>query len=419
MKKLFRVACSLCAMFMLVALVGCGKDNTSPQPNPGPDPGPEPSQKEIFVVENLEYNAVEVTINPTSEDVVYFAFLYPDTNEMFGDRMQEEIYVDIRYMDNFEDFLTQGTQTLTFQGLIGHSHYRVVYFEFDEALGKKVGDLILSERITTPDAPEEIGLEVFDVKGMSAKITVTPPTEDMRYFCWVYTMENYEGYLNSSDYEILAYDYSYWATVSQMYGIELEEMIEFDTNVGTATYSTDDLVLVAEWDTEYIVWVYGVTTKGEVTTNITRRTFKTAAPGTSSMTFEVPNIDVNWYEENTSEGPLRGWRAKATIVPSNKEEKYFATITNKNWYDWYFTEDNKGRSDDDYIMSQILYNAQRPSSQLPEMYKSGDYEFDCFTEREILLRPDREYAVFVFGMDENGATTSLSVFPFTTGSTPQ
>lgn len=419
MKKFFRIAYSVCAMLALVALVGCAKDNASLQPNPGPEPGPEPSQKEMFVVESLEYNAVEVTINPSSEDVVYFAFLYPDTAEIIGERSQEEIYVDIRYMDNFEDFLTQGAQTLTFQGLIGHSHYRVVYFEFDEALGKKRGDLILSERITTPDAPEEIGVEVFDIKGMSAKVTITPPTEDTRYYCWVYTVEDYERLQNASDYEILAYDYSYWLTTSQMYGIELEEMIEFDTNVGSATYSTDDFLFVAEWDTEYIVWVYGVTTKGEVTTNITRRTFKTAAPGTSSMTFDVPNVDVYWYEETTAEGTIRGWRANATIVPSNKEEKYFATITNKGWYDWYFTENNKGRSDDDYIMSQILLNAQCPSAQLPTMYKSGDYEFDCFTEREILLKPEREYAVFVFGMDENGATTSLSVFPFTTGVMPQ
>jgi hypothetical protein len=254
---------------------------------------------------------------------------------------------------------------------------------------------------------------------MSANITVTPPTEDMRYFVWVYTMDSYERYQHQSDYELLAYDYSYWAYTSQMYGITLEEMIEFDTNFGTKSYSTDDFLLVAEWDTEYLVWAYGVTTSGEATTNITRRTFKTAAPEPSDMTFDVPNIDVEWYEETTSEGVIRGWRAKASIIPSNKEERYFATITNKGWYDWYFTEDNDGRSDDDYIMNEILRNAQKPSKELPAMYKSGDMVFDCYTEREILLRPEREYAVFVFGMDDNGATTSLSVFPFTTGPMPQ
>ena len=399
-------------MFTAVVMVGCGKD-------PDTKPEPKPNKEEVtFEVVSLEYDAVEVTVTPKNEDATYYAFLYPDTEEVMG-RDNLEIYVDIRYSEYFEDLLTSGTQTLTFQGLIGHSHYKVVYFEYDEATGKKVGDVLFSERITPPDAPEEIGLEISDITGMSAKITVTPPSEDLRYFVWLYTMDSYERYQHSSDYELFVYDYSYWAYASQMYGITLEEMIEFDTNVGTKTYSSDDFLLVAEWDTEYLVWAYGVTTSGEVTTNITRRTFKTAAPEPSSMTFEVPNIDVEWYEEETPEGPIRGFRANATIIPSNKEEKYFATITNKSWYDWYFTEDNDGRSDDDYIMNQILYNAQKPSSELSKMYKSGDYEFDCFTEREILLKPDREYAVFVFGMDENGATTKLNVFPFTTGAMPQ
>lgn len=412
MNKLFKGVMSLCVMFTAVVMVGCGKD-------PVTKPEPKPNKDEVtFEVVSLEYDAVEVTITPKNEDAIYYAFLYPDTEEFMG-RDNLEIYVDIRYSDYFEDLLTSGTQTLTFQGLIGHSHYKVVYFVYDEATGKMVGDVLFSERITTPDAPEEIGLEISDITGMSAKITVTPPSEDLRYFVWLYTMDSYERYQHSSDYELFVYDYSYWAYASQMYGITLEEMIEFDTNFGTKTYSTDDFLLVAEWDTEYLVWAYGVTTSGEVTTNITRRTFKTAAPEPSSMTFEVPNIDVEWYEEETPEGPIRGFRANATIIPSNKEEKYFATITNKSWYDWYFTPDNDGRSDDDYIMNQILYNAQKPSSELSKMYKSGDYEFDCFTEREILLKPEREYAVFVFGMDENGATTKLNVFPFTTGAMPQ
>lgn len=410
MNKVLKGIYALCAIF---ALVGCGKEDVPPAQDP------EPSKDKVsFEVEALEYNSVDVTITPKSEESIYYAFLYPDTEEFMG-RDELEIYVDIRYSDNFENLLTSGTQTLTFQGLIGHSHYKVVYFEYDEATGKKVGDVLFSERITTPDAPEEIGLEVSDIKGMSANITVTPPSEDLRYFVWLYTMDSYERYQNSSDYELFSYDYSYWAYASQMYGITLEEMIEFDTNFGTKTYSTDNFLLVAEWDTEYLVWTYGVTTSGEVTTNITRRTFKTAAPKPSDMTFEVPNVDVEWYEEETPEGTIRGYRAKATIIPSNKDEKYFATITNKNWYDWYFTEDNDGRSDDDYIMNQILYNAQKPSSELPAMFKSGDIEFDCFTEREILLKPEREYAVFVFGMDENGATTKLYVFPFTTEAMPQ
>ena len=228
MNTFYKYAMSLFAMLTAVVMVGCDQETNEPTPTP------KPNAEVIFEVENLEHNTIEVTITPKNEDAIYYAFLHPDTEDFMG-RDNLEIYVDIRYGDYFEDLLTSGTQTLTFQGLIGHSHYKVVYFEFDVETGKKVGDVLFSERITTPDAPEEIGLEISDITGMSAKITVTPPSEDLRYFVWLYTLDSYERYQHSSDYELFGYDYSYWAYASQMYDITLEEMIEFDTNTGTKT----------------------------------------------------------------------------------------------------------------------------------------------------------------------------------------
>ena len=413
MDKLFTKLFSLCAVVAALVLVGCGKDDVKPEPKP------EPQKKEVsFNVEELEYNKVKVTVVPPSDDVVYYAFLHPDTDD-FMNRAPEEIYVDIRYGDYFDTLLTSGTKTLTFEGLIGHSFYRVVYFAFDEVLGQKIGDIIYSERIVTPDAPELFDIEVSDIKGMSAKISITPPESNLRYFFWLYTMDSYERYQHSNDYELLIYDYSFWVYIAELYGYKLNEVIKMDTVVGPVSLSTDDVLKIAEWDTEYLIWAYGINTDGTVTTPITRKVFKTAAPKSSNMTFDVADISLKWYEQTTPEGLLRGWEADATIIPSNKNEKYFATITNKDWYDWYFSEYNDGRSDDEYIMNQILINTSKTSSQLPSMYKSGDFVYNCFKEREILLKPDREYAVFVFGMDENGATTSLNVFPFTTGSMPQ
>lgn len=412
MNKLFTKLFSLCAVVAALVLVGC-KDGMEPEPLP------EPQKKEVsFNVEELEYNKVKVTVVPPSDDVVYYAFLHPDTED-FMNRAPEEIYVDIRYADDFDIFLSSGTKTFTFEGLIGHSFYRVVYFAFDEVLGQKIGDIIYSERIVTPNAPELFDIEVSDIKGMSAKISITPPESNLRYFFWLYTMDSYERYQHSSDYELLIYDYSFWVYIAELYGYKLNEVIKMDTVVGPVSLSTDDVLKIAEWDTEYLIWAYGINTDGTVTTPITRKVFKTAAPKPSDMTFDVADISLNWYEQTTPEGLLRGWEADATIIPSNKGEKYFATITNKDWYDWYFSEYNDGRSDDEYIMNQILINTSKTSSQLPSMYKSGDFVYNCFNEREILLKPDREYAVFVFGMDENGATTSLNVFPFTTGSMPQ
>lgn len=411
MNASFRKLLLLCAVMASAVVVGCGDDDVKSQP--------QNQQREVvFKVEDLQYDSVMVTVTPPSNDIVYYAYLHPDVEDFMG-REPEEIYLDIRYGDNFDESLQVGTQTLTFDNLIGHSYYRVVYFVYDEVVGQKVGDIIYSEPIITPDAPELFDIEVSDIKGMSARITITPPESDMRYFFWLYTMDSYERYQHCNDYELLRYDYSFWLYISQLYNYSLEEVITMDTIKGKVSLSTDNILYIAEWDTEYLVWAYGINTDGTVTTPITREVFKTLAPEPSTMTFEVPNIETEWYEQTTSEGLLRGWVAKATIKPSAKSEKYFVTITNKDWYDWYFTSDNDGRSDDDYIAHQILINTSKTSTEVVSMCKSGDFVYDCFVEREILLKPDREYAVFIFGMDENGATTELNVFPFTTPSMPQ
>lgn len=410
MNASFRNLLWICAVMASVVVVGCGDDDIKSQAQTQ-------QQGVVFKVEDLQYDSVMVTVTPPSKDVLYYACLHPATED-FMEREPEDIYFDIRYGDNFDEFLQMGTQTLTFDNLIGHSYYRVVYFAYDEVVGQKVGDIIYSEPIITPDAPELFDIEVSDIKGMSARVTITPPENDMRYFFWLYTMDSYERYQHCNDYELLIYDYSFWLYISQLYNYSLEEVITMDTIKGEVSLSTDNILYIAEWDTEYLVWAYGVNTDGTATTPITRKVFKTLAPDPSTMTFEVPNIETEWYEQTTAEGLLRGWVAKATIRPSAKSEKYFVTITNKDWYDWYFTSDNDGRSDDDYIAHQILLNTSKTSAEVISMCKSGDFVYDCFVEREILLKPDREYAVFIFGMDENGATTELNVFPFTTPAMP-
>lgn len=410
MNASFRNLLLICAVMASVVVVGCGGDDVKSQAQTQ-------QQGVVFKVEDLQYDSVMVTVTPPSKDVLYYACLHPATED-FMEREPEDIYFDIRYGDNFDESLQVGTQTLTFDNLIGHSRYRVVYFAYDEVVGQKVGDIIYSEPIITPDAPELFDIEVSDIKGMSARVTITPPENDMRYFFWLYTMDSYERYQHCNDYELLIYDYSFWLYISQLYNYSLEEVITMDTIKGEVSLSTDNILYIAEWDTEYLVWAYGVNTDGTATTPITRKVFKTLTPEPSTMTFEVPNIETEWYEQTTAEGLLRGWVAKATIRPSAKSEKYFVTITNKDWYDWYFTSDNDGRSDDDYIAHQILINTSKTSAEVISMCKSGDFVYDCFVEREILLKPDREYAVFIFGMDENGATTELNVFPFTTPAMP-
>ena len=52
------------------------------------------------------------------------------------------------------------------------------------------------------------------------------------------------------------------------------------------------------------------------------------------------------------------------------------------------------------------------------MYKQGDYHYDSDAERGTLGKPNKEYVVLVFGMDDNGATTGITEYVFKTEAFP-
>jgi hypothetical protein len=96
------------------------------------------------------------------------------------------------------------------------------------------------------------------------------------------------------------------------------------------------------------------------------------------------------------------------------------TITNMSWYDWYFTPNNTGRSDEEYIQYQILLNASKQSWEVLEDFRmQGEAVYQPHESRNQYFSPNREYGVFVFGLDENGPTTGILIHEFTTPSRPQ
>ena len=215
------------------------------------------------------------------------------------------------------------------------------------------------------------------------------------------------------------YDYQYWKFISESYGVAIEDVIELDLLKGAQQIESSNVVQLLEWDTEYMAYVYGLDKYAKVQTGITKEVFRTAAPMPSSMTFEIGELDMDfYYEEAEGKAPLQGWNVGVTIKPSSDVDKYFVTITNNDWYEWYFTSYNKGRSDEKYIQYQILLNSNKTAKELPTMFKQGEFTYRPFEERGQLLRADKEYVVFVFGVDENGATTGITQKVFKTGPVP-
>ena len=412
MRIFYTKALALCVMFATVLTVGCDKE---PANTPEVPEGPKPLVEgtfEVNVDEVLE-DSITITITPSEEVDYYYACIASDTEKYLGGE-EELIVLDQLSQPNVEQLIFRGEQTLTFGGLIAHSHYRLLYFQYDSENEWIFGDLKRSERITTPDGEEKFSIEISNITGLSADIKIVPEDPTMSYYFWVEEAGDYTDRFENSDNVLMQNDFGYWKYYAELEGLDWKEVMRWELMTGTQTQSTDMLYNVMMWDSEYMVYVYGIDQDGNITSQMTKRHFKTLPKDEpKDLTFDVEILSTEW------DVAFNKFAVEAKVVPSDPDMKYFVTITNLSWYDWYFTENNTGRSDDEYIIYQILLNASKQSWEILEDYRmQGETVYKPHESRNQYLSPNKEYGVFVFGLSENGPTTPLKIYEFTTPQRP-
>ena len=151
MRNFYTKALALCLMFAAV-LTGCHKEPVTTPNEPNEPDVPKPLVKGSFEVtfDEVTEDTITVTITPSEEVDYYYACLASDTEKYLGGE-DEIIVLDQLSQPNAEQLIVRGEQTLTFGGLIGHSHYRLLYFQYDSEQQTILGDLLRSDRITTPN----------------------------------------------------------------------------------------------------------------------------------------------------------------------------------------------------------------------------------------------------------------------------
>lgn len=258
---------------------------------------------------------------------------------------------------------------------------------------------------------EAFTIETSQISGLSAVIDIKPQDKNTKYFYWLYEMERYINEFQESDELIIENDIAYWQYVEDITGDSWLEHMQNDLVSGDITINSSDFYNLLLWDTEYIAYAYGLDSLGNVTTPVSKHTFSTLAPEKENTTFDIEISSIEWDDT------YKKYAVEATITPSNPDTRFFTTITNMDWYEWYFSEYNEGRSDEDFIMYEILLNTSRPSYEiLEEMCLTGTSVYSPAQMRNQYFTPNKRYGVFVFGMSEDGPTTSLTVYEFTTPS---
>ena len=414
MRNFYTKALALCLMFAAV-LTGCHKEPVTTPSEPNEPDVPKPLVKGSFEVtfDEVTEDTITVTITPSAEVDYYYACLASDTEKYLGGE-EELIVLDQLSQPNAEQLIVRGEQTLTFGGLIAHSHYRLLYFQYDSEQKTIFGDLLRSERITTLDGTEQFAIDVTNITGISADVKITPNDPNMSYFWWIEEKVQYDEWFDSSDNLLIQNDFGFWQYYADLEGLDWKEVMNWELTKGVTEDSSDSLYNLLMWDNEYMVYVYGLDSDGNLLTQMTKKEFKTnPKPAAKDVTFDISIESTEW------DTAFNKFAVSAKITPSDPEAKYYVTITNMSWYDWYFTADNTGRSDEEYIQYQILLNASKQSWEVLEDFRmQGETVYQPHESRNQYFSPSREYGVIVFGLDENGPTTPLKIFEFITPERP-
>ena len=348
---------------------------------------PTPSSNTFAVVINsTTKSSVDFTITPSNDDPYYVTIEKKSTIEGWDNVIASTI------PDNdtmLEQRTFTGTQTLTQDDLgktvNGFGEYQVIVYGFENG---PTTEVTLSEAFkpgTThqPEPETAFAVTVSDATWCDATVDVKL-NKETKYIMGGFTKADWDAtYAADPNTTVFAKEKAKWERMGDMYGETWLQQIPYYTKSGEMTGNATAIIGYSRlaWDTEYVIYLFGVDeSTGEMTTDVEYTTFKTAAPEASSNTFAI-----------TIDGMTRS-SVEFTVTPTT-DDPYYVTIEKKSTVDGW----------DDVI-----------ANTLPE--SDAMLEQRTFTGTQTLTQDDLgrtvsgfyEYYIVVYGF-ENGPTTEVTL----------
>lgn len=232
-------------------------------------------------------------------------------------------------------------------------------------------------------------IDIDSLTTYSMHVSVTPSDGSMTYLVLSSDMESMAGF---EDDNVLFEDaMNYYKSMADMYGTTLEDYLASFLIAGVY----DDTFSNLEADTEYCVFVFGVSPDGaELLTPIARASARTKAVESVDVSFDI-TVDTEYT------GTGKGSMAEIVISPSDTEVKYYYLILGQMEYDLYgaaMPDAVEGYLD--YLLNYWKYSGYTPD-MIYDLYSvKGRLEF------EEELEPKSNYWIGVFAWDEDCNITS-------------
>ena len=230
---------------------------------------------------------------------------------------------------------------------------------------------ILKVRQLGYEAPLKLTIEKADAT--SVTFSVKALDEQTTWIGQIVGKDWYESYTTE---ELLSEDMRYYNGVASEMGITIEEYLSGVLSRGS---HTNLRMAGLDPETEYVVYIYGLTPAGEVTTRVAHAKFKTEPPYEGNdVTYDI-NVEVNRAI------------AKISITPSHEGVAYFNNLITREDFELYGGDINKAA---DAVIAKIIEDYAAWDYSLAETF---EYNTDYLaTEYEFEAMANTEYLVFAF-----------------------
>lgn len=221
------------------------------------------------------------------------------------------------------------------------------------------------------DAPLKLHVESVDATSVTFSVSALDENTT-----WIGQIVGRDWFETFTTEELLNEDMRYYNGVAEEEGLTLEEYLS--TVLSRGSHSN---IRMAGLDpnTDYVVYIYGLTSVGEVTSRVFHAEFSTEPPYEGNdVTYDI-NVEVNRAI------------AKISITPSHEGVAYFNNLITREDFELYGGDVNKAA---DAVVAKIIEDYAAWDYTLAETF---EYNTDYLaTEYEFEAMANTEYLVFAF-----------------------
>ena len=243
-----------------------------------------------------------------------------------------------------------------------------------------------------PESGEPVVLEDFTVTlealhSGDVFLNIEPENKEMSYW---YSLQLPED-MPETDEEILAADLEYLNYVADYYGLSLSQLLSTELKSGDLEWRYQGL----EANTEYVLYMYGISFEGAALTTVNKLSFKTTKVEQLDCAFEIlvgDNITANSFS--------------VTIIPTDDTVAYFYDVFPAWMYEEYCLSDaaNIPAFIAEYIPALASENSVTVPYAVGTISNYGTIAHDFTLEDGI--EANTSYFVFAVGIGADGTTTT-------------